>query len=91
MSDEFNLKSGRHLSLELVTNDKSKLNSGQLKILDNNVFDKNSENIALSKKDFAAMISEGSTEMDFSAFGAVFEIVKKIQVYFLGGQPSDRT
>lgn len=81
LSSEFNSKSGRHSTLDVNTTDKNKLKPNQLKIIDNDVFDKNNKNIALSKNNFADYIFEqksGFNDFNFGAFEEVFIIIEKI-------------
>ncbi|MDJ0597653.1 MAG: reverse transcriptase domain-containing protein [Crocosphaera sp.] len=82
LSDEFHSKSGKHLSNpQLNTTEINKFKSNQLKIIDDKVFDSESNNVALPKDDFATYIydkEEGFNDFDFTAFKEVFEIIKKI-------------
>lgn len=81
LSNEFNHKSCRHQNLLLNTTEKSKIKINQLKIIDDNVFDVNDNNVALSKNMFAEYISQkrnGFDNFDFSSFNLIFEIIQKI-------------
>jgi RNA-directed DNA polymerase len=81
VSDEFNSRSGRHTNEDLVCNDRNKLQGKTKKIVDNDVFDRNDVNIALSKNDFADNILnevEEFTAMDMSEFSKIFTIINEI-------------
>jgi hypothetical protein len=80
LSDEFNSSSGRHLTLDLNT-DRNKFKKNQLKIIDQDVFNKDHHNVALSKNKFAEYISEGVdgfNDFDFGEFQQIFMIIEKI-------------
>ncbi len=88
MSIEFNSKSGRHQNLDLNT-DRHKIKPNKLKIIDNSVFDKNNQNVALSKNSFADYIynqSKNFNDFDFRPFNEVFEIIDKILRYHYNQQ-----
>ena len=83
LSNEFNHTSGRHSELDLNT-DKNKIKRDQLKIIDADVFDKNHNNIALSKNSFADYIFQGSenfNDFDFEEFQEIFKVIDKILKY----------
>ncbi len=85
LSHEFSKQSGRHISnLDLISIERKKIKTNQLKIIDDNVFDKEDNNIALSKNDFADHIlnaKDGFSNFDFEAFHEVFQIIEKILNY----------
>ena len=85
LSHEFSKQSGRHIShSDLIATERNKIKSNQLKIIDCNVFDKEDNNIALSKNDFAEHIlnaRDGFNNFDFEAFHEVFQIIEKILKY----------
>ena len=86
LSNEFHPESGRHRTLDLVT-DKNKIKKNTLKIIDNGVFDSENKNIALSKNDFANCILERKdsfVDFDFQPFHEVFEIIDKILTHHCG-------
>jgi len=81
LSNEFNLLSGRHLTLDLVCTNRHKLQSTIVKVIDNDVYDRENKNVALSKNDFADHILNCDpefTSFDFSEFGKVFEMINEI-------------
>lgn len=81
LSNEFHSKSGRHETESLNATDKNKIISKQLKIIDNDVYDSDHNNIALSKNDFADNIlkSEGAfANFSFTPFDEVFQIISKV-------------
>jgi RNA-directed DNA polymerase len=85
LSTEFNSNSGRHLTdPNLSVGNKGKLLSGRtaaVRIIDSEVYDPQSENVALSKADFAKNVHEGTdafANFDFDAFGLIAEIVDRI-------------
>ena len=83
LSNEFNYTSGRHSELDLNT-DKNKIKRDQLKIIDTDVFDKNNNNIALSKNSFADYVSQGLenfNDFDFEEFQEIFKVIDKIMKY----------
>ena len=80
LSNEFNLRSGRHNEEELVT-DKNKIRSNQAKIIDSDVYDNDHNNVALTKSDFANYIhqsQEAFANFSFTAFDDAFQIISKI-------------
>ena len=83
LSSEFDQGSGRHSILDLNT-DRHKIKGNQLKIIDADVFDKNHENVALSKNSFADYIEQGSENFnnyDFEEFQEIFKVIDKILKY----------
>ncbi|MEH2399112.1 reverse transcriptase domain-containing protein [Nostoc sp.] len=81
ISNEFHYESGRHLNDDFTCTDRSKFKSKELKIIDQDVFDKNHEKVALSKNDFADNIFNRKEKFDnfeFGAFEEVFIIIEKI-------------
>jgi len=78
LSNEFDQRSGRLLSSpEVFCGDRNKLRR-QLSIVDSQVWSMNSENIALSKSDFADLIANGDENfrgIDFTAFRKIFELI----------------
>ncbi len=84
LSSEFNPASGRHLSdPTLSVGHKGKLSSGKvgIRVLDTEVFDQNHRNVALSKAEFAALIScgDGAFEnVNFQGFQKILEVIKEI-------------
>ncbi|MEH1776910.1 reverse transcriptase domain-containing protein [Nostoc sp.] len=81
LSNEFHCESGRHLNDDFTCTDRNKFKSKELKIIDQDVFDKNNEKVALSKNDFADNIfkkKEKFDDFDFGAFEEVFIIIEKI-------------
>lgn len=83
LSNEFSRISGRHLESDFNT-DKNKTKGEQLKIIDTDVFDKNDDNVALSKNSFADYIFQGSenfNDFDFEEFQEIFKVIDKILKY----------
>jgi RNA-directed DNA polymerase len=81
LSNEFHSDSGRHLKDDFICADKNKFKSKELKIIDQDVFDKKNERVALSKNDFADNIFNNKEKFDdfeFGAFEEVFRIIEKI-------------
>lgn len=85
LSNEFNPLSGRHLqNPALSLGNKGKLPSGKctsLRIIDSEVFDEASCNVALSKADFARNVTESTgqfTILNFEAFKAILAVIDKI-------------
>jgi RNA-directed DNA polymerase len=80
LSDEFKSTSGFHLQDDLVCKDINKLR-GELKIIDNQVFDRDDNNVAMTKNDFADNVLAGKdnfANMDFSGFKPLFERIAMI-------------
>ncbi|MEH2297797.1 MAG: hypothetical protein V7K88_01670 [Nostoc sp.] len=85
LSNEFHSESGRHLNDDFTCADKNKFKSKELKIIDQDVFDKNNEKVAISKNDFADNIFNKKEKFDnfeFGAFEEVFRIIEKIVKYY---------
>src|SRR6266567_2776559 len=85
LSSEFNPTSRRHLSQpNLNLGNKAKLpskGSDRLSVIDTDVFDAASQNIALSKADFATNVLSGNgrfAEFSFEAFRSIATIVETI-------------
>jgi RNA-directed DNA polymerase len=80
ISCEFNEKSCRHKGLDLnCTDDKAR--KSIISIIDTNVFDADSKNVALCKYDFAFNILNGIApfnKMNFTAFSDIFTIMTTI-------------
>jgi len=69
-----------HLEDNLICKNFNKL-KGELKILDDLVFDRDGNNVALSKNSFAENIlngSDGFANIDFSGFKPLFERIQLI-------------
>jgi RNA-directed DNA polymerase len=82
LNREFNVKTGRHETLDLNCTDRNKYgNQAQLSIVDSQVYDSNNENVALSKSDFANCLLEQSPpfdKVDHSEFVKIFEAINAI-------------
>jgi RNA-directed DNA polymerase len=86
LSSEFKEKSGTHigdprLKLKNANQLKNHGDINQSKIIDEDVFDENEENMALPKDDFAKYIINGSPpfdNFDFREFSKIFDVVKAI-------------
>jgi RNA-directed DNA polymerase len=82
LSSEFHRDSGKHLVNEgLNCADRNKVRTGRLSIVDNDVFDLNHANVALSKNDFADLVSqsaEGFDDFSFDQFSAIFQVIESI-------------
>jgi RNA-directed DNA polymerase len=80
LSKEFNEKSGKHYD-NLSLNTRVNIKSNQSKIIDEQVFDDNHNNVALSKDKFADYILKNVNnfnDFDFESFKEIFEIIEKI-------------
>lgn len=80
LSTEFNPRSGMHLSDDLTHRDINKF-KGEAKIIADEVFDRDGNNVALSKNDFADSIleeREGFRGIDFSGFKPLFDRIMMI-------------
>lgn len=80
LSNEFNTKSGRHKDGDLNYAFPNKLRE-ELKIIDDNVFDENNENVALPKNDFAEYVLNCVApfdDFDFSEFERIFKCLSEI-------------
>lgn len=83
LSNEFNSQSGRHLYEDVNCTYRNKLNPNVVNIVDSMVFNKDHENIAMSKIDFAKNIYDGVEGFDnFNKLGfiRVFDLIKEILV-----------
>ncbi len=87
-SSEFDEKSGRHKTLKNISyGNHNKLKGFTLptasKILDSDVFNEKSENVAMSKNQFAEYIQNDVppfVDIDFLNFNLIFDLIKKIIV-----------
>ncbi len=80
LSREFNHTSGMHMEDDLMCKKFDKL-KGELKILDDLIFDRSGNNVAMSKNSFAENIlngSDGFANIDFSGFKPLFERIQLI-------------
>lgn len=81
LSSEFNKKSGKLLEDPTINcYDRSKCSIG-LVVIDDQVYDNKSQNIALPKSHFAEYILNGETnfsDFDFSAFAEIFKVIELI-------------
>ncbi|MCJ7634514.1 RNA-directed DNA polymerase, partial [Candidatus Bathyarchaeota archaeon] len=85
LSNEFNRSSGRHLEEDLVCNDRNKVRSSNIKVIDSEVYNKDNVNVALTKNDFAENVLnevDGFRDLDVSEFSKIFEIIKTIIASF---------
>jgi len=81
LNSEFNPKSFRHETEDLVCHDSKINNHKQIKVIDKDVFDKDNENVALSKNNFAENIfnkEEGFSKFAFTEFRKIFDIINEI-------------
>ena len=82
LSNEFDGRSGRHtIDPALNCVEVNKINPDRLSIIDNKVFNPNSENVALPKNDFADYVlnsAAGFDDFSFAEFGKIFEVVSAI-------------
>lgn len=81
MSNEFDQRSGRHLTEDLNYTETVKLKKAYPFIISDKVYNRNSENVALSKEDFARYILDSVppfANFTFEHFRPIFEIVNKI-------------
>ncbi len=88
LSTEFNPRSGMHLSDNLTHRDMNKF-KGETKIIGDDVFDRDGNNVALSKNDFADNIFEerdGFVDIDFFGFKPLFERIMMIISDFDSGK-----
>lgn len=77
LSSEFNDQSSRNIANPEIST-KYKVNSRELNILDNDVFDNEHKNIAMSKEAFARNILDGNGDfagVDFSEFQIIFDLI----------------
>lgn len=81
INTEFNKKSGRHISLDLVCGDRNKLKTPFPCIIDHEVYDNQSINVALPKLDYCEQVTQesaGFEDVDFSNFRHVFDVIQQI-------------
>lgn len=81
LSDEFHPLSGLHNSERVHCMDLNKLRRSSVTIVDDRVFDRGSENVALSKSDFADYVLKQIPpfdDLDVSQFAQVFNIIVTI-------------
>jgi DNA modification methylase len=85
LSNEFDTKSGRHVSENLSCFEMSRIRKRpSISIIDDNVFNANHTNVALSKNAFADNVLSGLENFDnfgISEFTKVFDIVSAINEY----------
>jgi DNA modification methylase len=85
LSNEFDAKSGRHVSENLSCFEMSRIRKRpSISIIDDNVFNANHTNVALSKNAFADNVLDGVENFDnfgISEFTKVFDIVSAIDEY----------
>lgn len=80
LNNEFNSMTGRHINLDVICADKNKYSSKLLTIIDNNVFDSENNNVALSKNAYANNIIQNKYEkIDVSEFKKIFDIIREIE------------
>jgi RNA-directed DNA polymerase len=80
LSTEFNKRTFRHKDLDLNCTDPSRFRP-LLTIIGEKVFDREGQNVALSKDDFATHVLQQSPEfsdVDISEFRRIFEVISKI-------------
>ncbi len=85
LSSEFNSKSGKHLDYQLINTDRHKIGK-TIKIIDVDVFDEHSNNIALSKNAFAKNVYDSAKnfhDFDFSEFAKIFDMVQEISLHYV--------
>jgi hypothetical protein len=81
INTEFHTKSQRHNTLDLTCTDRNKVSNDGICIIDNDVFDNNEKNVALSKKKFAQYVlnrTQNFDDFDFSSFCGIFDKLVKI-------------
>lgn len=81
LSKEFHPRSGLHYSEDVHCMDLNKIHRSFVTIVDDRVFDKNSENVALSKNDFANYVLNGVIpfdNLDVAQFVCIFNIILNI-------------
>jgi RNA-directed DNA polymerase len=89
LNTEFNFKSGRHKELDLNTLDRNSLgkkSGGMTKIIDDEVFNGEDKNVALTKDAFADNVLDDKknfSNFDFYAFEAIFDIIRDIVIFNL--------
>lgn len=81
LSSEFNKQSHRHNTEDLNCTDRNKFKNDKLTIVDNDVYNNKSEDVALSKNAFADYILNSDNnfqDVDFSEFRLVFNVIRQI-------------
>ena len=82
LSNEFDSRTQRHRkNTELNCSDSKVRNNNKITIIDNDVYNQGSENIALPKNDFANYILNKESnfdDFDFSEFEKVFTLISEI-------------
>lgn len=82
LSNEFDCRSGRHITGDLNCTDLNKIrHADRIAIIDDRVFSGNNENAALPKNDFAEYVlgqADGFDDFDFSEFGKIFDTISMI-------------
>lgn len=81
LSSEFNKQSHRHIAEDLNCTDRNKFKNDKLTIVDNDVYNNKSENVALSKNTFAECVlnsESGFQDVDFSEFRLIFIVIRQI-------------
>lgn len=81
LSNEFDMKSGRHISDDYNYTDTNRLKKIYPFIIENKVYNNKSENVALPKDDFANNILNKKKPFDnfsFEKFKKIFDIIEKI-------------
>jgi RNA-directed DNA polymerase len=83
INHEFDMESQIHKTLDLFCTDKNKFEKDNIRIIDNDVFDrKTKKNVALPKKMFAKYVRDHEpnfADFDFQSFCAIFDYLVKIQ------------
>ena len=80
-SNEFQGRGGWHVSGELVCRKIDKILKSGVSIIDCEVYDRNNNNVALSKNEFAENVMNqkaGFNNFDFTEFGKIFEVIQRI-------------
>jgi RNA-directed DNA polymerase len=80
LSDEFSDRSGRHMTEDLNCMDQNKV-CRPAAIIDDRVFDRNGQNVALSKNDFAEYVltrAPNFANFDVSEFEKLFRLIARI-------------
>lgn len=82
LSDEFHPTSYRHLTEDLSCGDRNKFRAS-VSVIDSQVYDKDHNNVALPKNDFAEYIlqqQDGFANFDMSKFRKIFDVIQMIIV-----------
>lgn len=82
-SSEFHERGGWHVEREreLVCHKRDKIRRPDTSIIDRDVYDRNDNDVALSKNEFAENVMNqkaGFDDFDFTEFGRIFEILRRI-------------